>query len=240
MAIAGFCVWRISPGRFRFREALRYTAPIMSIDASPANADAGGAGTPRAHPGPPLPYASPIPLAQAGDLFRGGPDDDLLVVRDGVTLPEKCVLCGKLTTKAPILLRFSWDASFRLTRRSHLQLGLKGSVRAHLCPLHRGHWVVGRLAGLAGVAVGFLLTVTGGVIAAISESSTVPWYTPLGIELMIAGFAVLNVALFYFAIRTRTLSCKRIEGGYLYLDGAAEEFLRDLPQAPVVERPDEE
>jgi hypothetical protein len=140
----------------------------------------------------------------------------------------------------PVLLRFSWDASFRLTRRSSLQLGLKGSVRAYLCSRHWGQWVVGRVAGFAGVAVGCLLIVAGGAVAAISESSTVPWYTPLGIELMIAGFAVLNVALFYFAIRTRTLSCKRIEGGYLYLDGAAEEFLRDLPPAPVVERPDDE
>lgn len=203
----------------------------MSIDASPVNAGEEGV---------PLGYASPMPLAQAGDVLRGGEEGELLVVRDGATLPERCVLCGRAPRAKPVLLHFSWDASFRLTRRSKLQLGLRGSVWAFLCAVHRGQWVVGRVAGFAGVAVGFLLIVAGGALAAVSEASTVPLYTPVGIELMIAGFAVLNVALFYFAIRTRTLSCKRIEGGYLYLDGAAEEFLRELPRAPVVERAEDE
>lgn len=184
--------------------------------------------------GAPLEYASPVPLARVGDVLRarGASEELLLVVRDGVTLPSVCVLCGKEPHKGPILLRFSWDASFRLTRQSSLQLGLRGSVWAYLCRGHRGQWVVGRVAGIVGIVVSFLLIVIGGAVAAVSESSPMPLYTALGIELMIAGFAVMNVALFYFALRTRTLSCKRIEAGYLYLDGAWEEWVRGLPEVP--------
>jgi len=170
-------------------------------------------------------------------LFRDG---ELLVVRDGIILPPVCILCGRASHKEPILLRFSYDASFRLTRRSSLQLGLRGTVRASLCKVHRGQWVVGRLAGIAGVALGVVLIIGGGAVAAVSEASPVPWYTPLGIELMLTGFTLLIVALFYFAIRTRTLSCKKIEAGYLFLDGAAERFLKPLAVMPVVTRVEEE
>jgi len=95
------------------------------------------------------------------------------------------------------------------------------------------------VAGIAGVALGVALSICGGTVAAISESSPVPWYTPLGIELMLTGFTLLIVALFYFAIRTRTLSCRKIEAGYLYLDGAAERFLMTLPVMPVVKQVEE-
>jgi len=169
-------------------------------------------------------------------LFRDG---ELLVVRDGIILPPMCILCGRASHRDPILLHFSYDASFRLTRRSSLQLVLRGTVRASLCKVHWGQWVVGRVAGIAGVALGVALSICGGTVAAISESSPVPWYTPLGIELMLTGFTLLIVALFYFAIRTRTLSCRKIEAGYLYLDGAAERFLMTLPVMPVVKRVEE-
>jgi hypothetical protein len=187
--------------------------------------------------GPELGYASPVPLAQAGDLFRDG---ELLVVRDGIILPPVCILCGRPSHKEPVLLRFSYDASFRLTRRSSLQLGLKGSMQAGLCKLHRGQWIVGRVAGIGGVASGIALIICGGTVAAISEASPVPWYTPLGIELMLTGFTLLIVALFYFALRTRTLSCRKIEAGYLFLDGAAARFLKTLPIMPEVKRVEDE
>ena len=43
-------------------------------------------------PAPLLGYATPLPLARAGVLFRDG---EMLVARDGTELPMFCVLCGE-------------------------------------------------------------------------------------------------------------------------------------------------
>ena len=65
-----------------------------------------------------------------------------------------------------------------------------------------------------------------------SESSDIPFYTPHGITLTIVGFAGMILSLFFFTLRTRTLSCNRIQDGYLYLEGAAPAFLQHLPPLP--------
>ena len=46
-----------------------------------------------------------------------------------------------------------------------------------------------------------------------------------------AGFALLIVSLFYFTLRSRTLTCEKIQEGYLYLDGASPTFLAHLAPA---------
>ena len=65
-----------------------------------------------------------------------------------------------------------------------------------------------------------------------SESSNIPVYTPHGIALTIAGFATVIVSMFFFTLRSRTLACRRIQEGYLYMEGAAEAFLESLPELP--------
>ncbi len=182
---------------------------------------------------PTLTYASPVPLAQLGDIFR---DSATLIARDTTTLPQRCILCGTPPSPAashkPVTLQFTWDESFTVTQRSTLQLRQKASIRAFLCSPHRTKWVSGRILGIVGIMLSLALTATGPVISIISESSDIPRYTPLGIALMLTSFAALILSLFFFTLRTRTLTCSRIEAGYLYLDGAAPSFLDALPQLP--------
>jgi hypothetical protein len=56
----------------------------------------------------------------------------------------------------------------------------------------------------------------------------VPRWTGAGIEVLMAGFGGMILFLFVFALRTRMMSCRRIEEGYLYLEGAGEGFVRLL------------
>src|SRR5579884_3319510 len=89
---------------------------------------------------PLLGYASPTPLARAGDLFRDGP---LLIARDGIELPDRCILCGQTAPTRPLRLTFSWDSSFQRTRqKSTLELRRSGTVRVHLCPAHHRKWLL--------------------------------------------------------------------------------------------------
>jgi hypothetical protein len=178
----------------------------------------------------PLPYASPTPLARLGDLFRDG---HLLLARDGATFPPRCILCGRDSAPSrPIPLTFTWDASFTVTRQSTLELRQKAAVRAFLCPHHRARWQAGRLAGIAGIALALALMAAGMTVSVFSESSDIPRYTPVGIGLTLAGFALLILALFLFTLRTRTLTCTRIDAGYVTLDGASPAFLHPLPPLP--------
>ena len=172
-----------------------------------------------------------MPLAEAGALFRDG---DALVVRDGVELPERCIFCGKWTVAGNVLLRFTWDASFQVTRRkSTLELRRSGKVRAHLCASHYRGWRVGRVIGIGGMILSLLVMIASVALAVASESSDVPRWTGMGIGGLLAGFAMMILFMFVFAMRTRTMSCRRIEGGFLYLAGAGNAFLEGLPPMPV-------
>lgn len=175
---------------------------------------------------PVLAYATPKPLAEKGPIYREG---ELLVVRDGTELPQRCVVCGESRTVRSVPLRFTWDASFTVTRQKPaLELRQTGSVRAFLCGSHYRQWAAGRVIGVAGMTIGALLMLTGVVLATVSESSDVPRWTGAGIGVLIGGFGIMILSLFIFALRTRTMECQRIDTGYLYLAGAGEEFLRGV------------
>ena len=173
--------------------------------------------------------SSAADLADPGEIYRFG---DTLVATDGATLPPRCILCGEGAFGPPLPLSFSWDTSFRVTKASTLQMARKARIFARLCKAHRQRWNRGRIVGVTGAMVGALLTILGVVMAALSEASQVPLYASDGIDLVIAGFAGTILFLFWFALRTRTLSCDRIEDGYLYLAGASSEFLAGLPEPP--------
>ena len=79
------------------------------------------------------------------------------------------------------------------------------------------------MASLAAIMMGLGLAVW-------SENLDFPAYTSWGIDLTIAGFAGMIVSLFFFTLRSRTLSCRLIQEGYLYLEGAGVDFLRSLPR----------
>ena len=156
------------------------------------------------HPRAPRPagallrYASPLHPANSPD----GPSDALcdgttLIVLEGITLPQRCVLCGDPSARGSIRLSFTWDSSFHLTRQSSLQLRRKAIIHAYLCALHRARWARGRLGGIAGMALSVAIMVLGIAIATISENSDIPLYTPLGVSVTIAGFAGMILFLFF-------------------------------------------
>src|SRR5271154_1719967 len=94
----------------------------------------GQSDAPAPAPAPLLGYATPLPLARAGVLFRDG---EMLVARDGTELPMFCVLCGEAAIGKMLRLKFTWDASFQVTRqKSTLELRKSGTVQAHLCSRH--------------------------------------------------------------------------------------------------------
>ncbi|HUO10174.1 MAG TPA: hypothetical protein VM008_17845 [Phycisphaerae bacterium] len=179
---------------------------------------------------PLLAYATPSPLAEVGWLFREG---NQLVVRDGWELPERCILCGADEAEKSALLTFTWDHSFQVSpHRSTLELRKSGKVRAHLCAAHYRAWAMGRAVGIGGMIVSALVMMGGAGLAAVSENSDVPRWTGTGIAWLMAGFGMMILSLFVFVLRTRTMACRRIEGGFLYLSGAGEAFLRGLPEVP--------
>ena len=185
---------------------------------------------------PMLPYASgihPAIRAEVKDptiVVRSGDD---LVAFHGSTLPPRCVLCGADGFRKHIKLTFSWDASFTMTKVSTLQLRQQAYVHAYLCAIHRARWASARWLGGLGIALAACVIACGGVIAALSEWSTMPLWTPLAIAITISGFALMIFALFFFTLRSRTLTCRKIQEGYLYLEGASPRFLVHLQDAQV-------
>src|SRR5258708_6206418 len=118
---------------------------------------------------PLLAYATPSPLAQVGSLFRDG---NALVVRDGIELPARCILCGEAAIEKSLMLTFTWDPSFRVTQqKSTLELRRSGTVRAHMCGRHHRRWLIGRITGMGGMVFSILLMVGGVALAVASESS---------------------------------------------------------------------
>jgi hypothetical protein len=204
------------------------------VQPSPAqdirNEGSGGSG----NSDPPLlGYASgihyPAERETAGEAYRDG---GMLICLNGTTLPPRCVLCGDPGAGAAIRLTLTWDSSFRLTHVSTLELRKKANVYAFLCAPHRRVWSRARLIGGIGASAGLSIMAAGAVLGIWSEGTDNPIYTPLGIEMMIAGFAVVIVSMFFFTLRSRTLSCRRIQEGYLYLEDAADSFLDCLPELP--------
>jgi hypothetical protein len=167
--------------------------------------------------------------AAGGAAFRDG---DAIICQNGTTLPQRCILCGGAGCGAPIRLTLTWDSSFRLTRVSTLELRKKATVYAYLCARHRQIWSRARVYGGIGALAGAVLMAAGLALDLWSENLDIPDYTPQAIGMTIAGFAVVIVALFYFALRSRTLSCARIQDGYLYMNGAAAAFLEGLAELP--------
>jgi hypothetical protein len=155
-----------------------------------------------------------------------------LIAFNGTTLPAHCILCGSQGAGAAIRLTLTWDESFKVTKVSTLELRRKAIVFAFLCERHRWRWAAARRRGGIAIFGSLSLMAAGAAAAILSDSSDVPWYTQYGISAMIAGFAGIIVALFYFTFRTRTLTCSQIQEDYLYLEGASEDFLARLPELP--------
>jgi hypothetical protein len=186
---------------------------------------------------PPVPllgYASgihPPAKAETSDPTMYSREGESLVAFHGSTLPPRCVLCGGDGFRMPIKLTFTWDSSFKVTSISTLQLRQQAYVHAYLCAIHRARWTSARYLGGLGILSSVALMMAGSTLAVISENSAMPSWTPLGIGLTIVGFALLICFLFYFTLRSRTMTCRKIEEGYLYLEGASPHFLLHLGQA---------
>lgn len=177
---------------------------------------------------PVLSYAGGRQFTGHGDMFREG---ELLVVRIGTILPRRCLLCGGEVAEGvmPRKQMFSWDASFQIIKEaSRLEMGKSGTVGVYFCTTHRGRLRNGKWAGAIGMIVSGVVMLAGIVIVAVNDLSDVPRHTGAGVWLLMAGFACAIVSLFLFTLRTRTVTCERIEEGYLFLRGAGEGFLREM------------
>jgi hypothetical protein len=175
-----------------------------------------------------LGYASglhPPASADETDCQRAG---DSLVASHGSTLPARCILCGAEGRDPPIKLTFTWDSSFTVTRQSSLQLREKAYVQAYLCQDHRSRWSRARRVGGIAAGVCLCIMVAGMGMAVWSENVDVPHWTPLAITTILTGFAGTIASLFFMTLQSRTLTCSRIQEGYLYLEGASPAFLAEL------------
>jgi hypothetical protein len=184
-------------------------------------------------PAPLLSYATgihyPLSADTPGEVYRDG---STLICSNGITLPQRCVLCGEQGAGAPIRITVTWDTSFHITHESTLEMRKQASVHAFLCQKHRRRWARARSIGGIGLTVSALAMFAGMVLAVYSENSAIPFYTSQALTITIVGFACVIVSLFFFTLRSHTLSCSRIREGYLYLEGADDAFLDTLPQLP--------
>jgi hypothetical protein len=190
---------------------------------------------PPSEPPPLLPYASGVhyPVEPGGTAPDGAfREDTTIICLNGTTLPARCILCGAEGAGTPIRLTLTWDSSFRRTYVSTLELRKQATVYAFLCARHRQIWTRARIFGGLGATAGVAIMAAGLALDMWSENLDVPDYTSPAIVITLVGFAVVIVSLFVIALRSRTLTCSRIQEGYLYLEGAAESFLNSLPELP--------
>jgi len=204
----------------------------MSIDAAASSDPSAPSEQPL------LGYAPGVPRELQGEIPLR--DAELLVAFNGTTLPAACVLCGKQSSETPVKLVFTWDASFTWDKSSHakrairLQLRQKAFVMAFLCADHKKRWQRSRKMSALGIAASVTAISAGMTLAIISQATDSPEWIPTAIWMMVGGLAFITVAMFYLVLASRTLSCKKIHEGYLYLDGAAEHFLEKLPLVPAL------
>ena len=86
---------------------------------------------------------------------------------------------------------------------------------------------------MGGILAGVLLMMASGAVAGWSELSAVPRYTAAGIVGMMAAFLVVTVSMFWLAFKTRTVACRRIEGGYAHLEHAHRAFVERFNVLPL-------
>lgn len=183
------------------------------------SAVAAGGGIPAAQPV--LGYASPQQPAAAGlPAWREG---KLLVALDNARLPDCCVKCGRPGGGRPFRRVYHWHhPALYLTILAGLLVYVivavcvqkKGAVHVALCDRHLARRRNGML-------VGWLVALSAVVFWVLAAQLNEALLVAPGILAFVGGLVTV-------AVSSRILSPKRIDRGYLWLNGAGEEFLATL------------
>jgi hypothetical protein len=182
----------------------------------------------------PLYVAPPVPVLQ----YASGPggttdtgmwmDGDTLVVRNGYTLPARCVKCnapvGTMVTR-----KYYWHhPGYYFLILAHILIYAvvamvvrkSGTVRIGLCDDHRvrrrNGLLIAWLCGLGGIMV-----LIGGIVACASTNGK-PW----AIIPIVVGFISMVAGLVIGSIQARILKAKKIDDQFLWLSGACLDFLQ--------------
>lgn len=177
---------------------------------------------------PMLGYATPQGHAQPGyGVWRDG---RLVVAANGVQLPHACVKCGQPGSGSQFRRTYYWHSPWiYLTILAGLLIYVivalcvrgKGTVMVSLCAEHRSararNLTVGWLVFLSSIVMWFA--------AGMVRDRDLPPFLVLG------GFVAFFVGILMIAFSSRILTPSRIADGHLWLKGAGEGFLSQLPSA---------
>jgi hypothetical protein len=179
------------------------------------------------------PYQSPQAVL-APEIVPGADvwqDGNLLVLRRGSVLPDRCIKCNAPAEGYRLRRNLSWhNPALFLTILAGLLIYViialivrqTMQVEIGLCPVHRSK-------RLRAIAIGWILALAG--IATMILGGTTGGRQSGGY--MLIGLGILLIGLFYGLIGSSTVSPKKIDPYFGWLKGACREYLAELPPSPV-------
>jgi hypothetical protein len=179
-----------------------------------------------APPAPVLPYASGPAANNETNLWVEG---DTLVVRNGTTLPPRCVKCNAPVTSAPLTKKFWWHhPGYYLLILLHIIIYAvvamivrkSGTVRIGLCETHRLRRRNNILIAWSLSLLGLMLLIIGIAAHANSNGDSV-----LAILIGLGPLTAI-VGLIWGIVGARILRPKKIDDHFLWLAGASLDFLQ--------------
>ena len=166
----------------------------------------------------------------AAAAFRSG---KLLVVTEGVALPNLCVRCGAPQSEL-ITKRYAWHhpALFLLILLGVLIYVIaamiiqkKMELKLPLCDEHAGSYRRNR-----GIAITLLLVaIPAAIVLSIVSPDSVGWWILLCIVMLLAGAVMIG--------RINPLQPKKITDTHGFFRGASDAFLLNLAEAPAHIKP---
>lgn len=189
------------------------------------------------------PYAAPkvesnrVGLGSDEGLYQAY---DQLIVRKGVEFPDRCVKCNRPAEGYRLRRNLSWHNPLLylvilagLLIYVIVALIVRKTARLYLplCPEHRARRARTIWAAWLVVLGSIGLMVMGGVLADSNAQEAVGGFMLLGGLLGFLG------GLIYAAVATPVVKATKIDDYYVWLQGVAPEFLRELEAVPVYDRP---
>ncbi len=171
------------------------------------------------------PYAPPKASLEPNDIDGVWRDGKVLVMRQGSSLPCRCVKCNAQTLSPSKSKKVYWHhpAIYILVPFwviIYLIVALiarkQASINPSLCPIHKKRRLVSLLAGWGGSILGLIFAIFGGMRD--------------NCGLMSVAFVLFLASLIVGFIISRVLYPQRIDNTYVYLKGCGETFLDSLPQ----------
>ena len=175
---------------------------------------------------PVIPYATPVSAAPPAPIDAAWQDGPVLVVRNGVILPPRCVKCNDVADGAYRKCSMSWHnpllyllilPGLVVYLLVAMSLQERGSIGVHLCANHRR-----RRLTLLWTAWAFAFAAAAALFDGVASDSPV---------LALTALPLFMVALL-LGSRCRLLTPKRIDRHFMWLRGAGPAFLRGLPSLP--------